>query len=199
MFPAALTCDGCSSGVIVFSATIGDGGVAINTCSGDATVVVADQDSAFLVDRSVKEVEQVAAGTATADPATLNRISRRDVLRRPCHAAVERRGEIEIPNTGELRSSINTRAVGRTIISLAAWPVVARGFCTEESKRTAIWVASDNGRKCSIQNRPAIYHDSADINAGTPSLSLIVRDSDSRMTIGTLVPKIDSAISRNTQ
>src|SRR2546430_14354077 len=90
---AALASDSCFGRKVV--------GAAANTTRGNAPVIVTDDNATFFVDRHIKEIEQVAAGSATADAAALDRIARRNVLSAPGHAAIKRRSDIEKPNTGE--------------------------------------------------------------------------------------------------
>ena len=75
---------------------------AVDAGGAYAAIIVTDHDAAFLVDRGIVEVEEVAAGTALTDTAALNRITRRDILRRPSRTTVECRRDIQIPNAGEV-------------------------------------------------------------------------------------------------
>src|SRR5207248_9711465 len=86
---------------------------ALNTRT-HASVFVTDQHAAFLVDRSVKEVEQVsrhraALESASANAVALHRTPRCRVNGRPGLAAVEGRRNVEIPGPGETRLVLITR------------------------------------------------------------------------------------------
>src|SRR5439155_10673670 len=106
----------------------------------DAAVVPAHEHAAFLVDRGVEEVEHVAAVPAMADRTALDRRARRDVLRGPGLAAVERRRDVEIPDAGE-----ETRIVaGPAGVVLPG--SVGRGGAVERERR-AIRVAGNHRGK----------------------------------------------------
>jgi hypothetical protein len=55
----------------------------------DATVLARDQDSAFLIDLKIHEIEEISAGAAAADSAALDWIAGGNVLRRPSFAPVK--------------------------------------------------------------------------------------------------------------
>src|SRR5207245_3838698 len=109
---------------------------AINAGRRHATVIVANENAAFLVHPCVHEIEQVAAGTAAADSTTLSWIARRDVLRNPSLAAIISDGDVEIPDAGKIWSVIAR-------VTRAAVPVIASGLRPEVSDGGAGWVAGD--------------------------------------------------------
>src|SRR5205807_7510433 len=69
-----------------------------------AAVDVADEHSAFLINRHVKEVEQVAANVGAAvgpNVSALHRSIRRGVTSRPGQSAIERVRDVEMPDAIE--------------------------------------------------------------------------------------------------
>src|SRR4029077_4256159 len=115
----------------------------------------------------VHEIEQVAAGTATADSTTLNWIPRRDVLRNPSLGAIISGGDVEIPNTRKIRS-----VVAR--ISVAAVPVIASGLGPHESDGGAVWVAGNGRYERCVQDWSAIDDIRANVHTRRPGHSFVM-------------------------
>src|SRR5207237_753408 len=183
MHPAALACDHTFGGEVVRSA--------IDAGGANAAIFVADQDAAFLIDGGIVEVEQVAAGTALADAAALNRITGRDILRSPGLATVECSRNVQIPNASEV-------CTVSTVRSLSAIPISARSFGTVECKCGAIRITGHRCRKRGIQYWSAVYHGGADIDRRRPIQAFIVRYRNHWVPVGSLIPKIDGAVRSDT-
>jgi len=72
-----------------------------------------DEHAAFLVERCIEEIEQIAAVATSADTTTLDRIAGRNVLRRPSRAAIIGGSDVEVPDAlerGDLVVSAGRRA-----------------------------------------------------------------------------------------
>src|SRR6185436_16099025 len=80
-----------------------------------ATVDIADQNAAFAISRHVKEIEQVATDVRPAlgpDASALQRSVWCGVSCGPCHTAIKRVGDVEMPNAIEARLQRISRCSG---------------------------------------------------------------------------------------
>src|SRR5262249_42966327 len=136
----------------------------------------------------VEKVEQVAAsrGGAVTDTAALDWVVRRNVLRDPGIAAVERVGDIQIPDAFE-RSGVTVRIIARSLAD-AAMIIDAAGCRSKKGERGAVRISCDyRGEDDVIDSagRRAAYirRVNADIDRGRPVYASIVRNRNSRMSI----------------
>src|SRR5438034_5113797 len=182
MHPAALACDHAFGGEVVRSAADAGG--------ANAAIFVADDNPPFLVDSSIEEVEEVAAGASIANAAALDGIAWSDVLGRPGLTAVKRSSFVEIPHTWKRRSRT-------AIFTVAAVKVSSACFAAKECEGRAPGITSYHFGEYSVEHRSAINHYRTDIGVANPGKSLVVRHGDVWVAVIGLITEIQRAVGRD--
>ena len=161
--------------------------------TADATISIGNEHTSFLVGIGDNEIEQVAIVWSAitsdrpliADRTSLHRISRRRIDSGPGITAIERSGDVKMPDPLETLARVEV-CLSRVVTGL-------RG--ADKSKSGAVAISGSNCRVNSILNSKWNAH----IGIVLPMQPAIQRDSNVRMAIPILITVVNYAICADTK